>query len=81
MALYGDILNLSRQAQRGPLSSWFECRLHNQINSGLFLPEMELQRIGDALVDELIGYRQQAGSRPQCWACQAAWTVRSPQPS
>ena len=62
MALYDDILDLSRQAQRGPLSSWFERRLHDQINSGLFLPETELQRVGDALIGELIGYRQQAGA-------------------
>ena len=61
MALYDDILDLSRQAQRGPLSAWFERRLCNQIDSGLFLPETELQRIGDALVCELVGYRQQAG--------------------
>lgn len=61
MAHYDDILDLSRQVQRGPLSSWFERRLRDQIDSGLFLPETELQRVGDALVAELIGYRQQAG--------------------
>lgn len=61
MAHYDDILNLSRQVQRGPLSSWFERRLRDQIDNGLFLPETELQRVGDALVAELIGYRQQAG--------------------
>lgn len=34
MALYGDILNLSRQAQRGPVSSWFERRLRDQSVTG-----------------------------------------------
>src|SRR5690242_3490551 len=61
MALYDNILNLSRQARRGSLSSWFERRLRDQVDNGSFLPETELTSIGDALIDELIGYRQQAG--------------------
>jgi nicotinamide-nucleotide amidase len=61
MALQDDILDLSRQVRRGPLSPWFDRRLHDQIESGLFLPEPELKAVGDALVGELEDYREQAG--------------------
>ena len=61
MVLQDDILDLSRQAQRAPLSSWFDRRLRAQIRSGLFLPEPELRSVGDSLVGEVAGYREQAG--------------------
>src|SRR5918994_6374040 len=61
MALQDHILDLSRQAQRAPLSSWFSRRLRDQIDSGLFLPEPALTSVGDALIGELTAYREQAG--------------------
>jgi NAD+ synthetase len=61
VVLQDDILDLSRQAQRAPLSSWFDRRLRAQIRSGLFLPEPELRSVGDSLVGEVAGYREQAG--------------------
>ena len=61
MALQDHILDLSRQARRAPLSSWFSRRLRDQIDSGLFLPEPELKSAGDALVGELTSYREQTG--------------------
>jgi nicotinamide-nucleotide amidase len=61
MALQDHILDLSRQARRAPLSPWFERRLREQIDSGQFLPEAELKAVGETLVGELVGYREQAG--------------------
>jgi nicotinamide-nucleotide amidase len=61
MALQDDILDLSRQARRGPLSPWFGRRLREQIESGLFLPEPELGTVGEKLVAQVAAYREQAG--------------------
>ena len=56
-----EILELSRQRPRGPLSPWFEARLREQVGSGLFLPPSELQAVGKRLVQQLSEYREQAG--------------------
>jgi NAD+ synthetase len=56
-----DILDLSRQAPRGPLSPWFANLLRRQVESGLFLPPDELQAAGDRLIGQLADYRRQAG--------------------
>ncbi|HEX2556257.1 MAG TPA: NAD(+) synthase [Microvirga sp.] len=61
MALLDTILDLSRQAQRGSLSPWFDRRLRAQVESGLFPPESELESIGAKLVGDLEQYREQAG--------------------
>jgi NAD+ synthetase len=61
MELHDEILDLSRQTRRGPLSSWFDQRLRNQIESGLFLPEPDLRSVADTLVGQLADYREQAG--------------------
>lgn len=56
-----DILELSRQAPRGPLSPWFDTRLRQQVAGGLFLPPDDLRAVGEALVARLADYRRQAG--------------------
>jgi NAD+ synthetase len=56
-----EILELSRQRPRGPLSPWFEARLREQVGSGLFLPPSELEDVGKRLVQQLVEYRDQAG--------------------
>jgi NAD+ synthetase len=61
MSLREAILDLSRQAVRGPLSPWFDERLDAQIGSGAFLPETALARVADRLTAELADYRAQAG--------------------
>jgi NAD+ synthetase len=61
MSLREAILDLSRQATRGPLSPWFDARLDEQIESGAFLPEEALERVADMLTRELVEYREQAG--------------------
>jgi NAD+ synthetase len=61
MSLREAILDLSRQAARGPLSPWLDARLDDQIASGAFLPEADLARVADRLTSELDDYREQAG--------------------
>jgi NAD+ synthetase len=61
MALLENILDLSRQARRGPLSPWFDRTLRGQIESGLFLPEQQLGSVGQTLVGDAAQYREQAG--------------------
>ncbi|AZQ67591.1 NAD(+) synthase [Silicimonas algicola] len=56
-----EVLELSRQRPRGPLSPWFETRLREQVGAGLFLPPSELQAVGKRLVQQLAEYREQAG--------------------
>lgn len=56
-----DILELSRQALRGPLSSWFGATLREQVAAGLFLPPQDLDAVGKRLVQQLAEYREQAG--------------------
>jgi nicotinamide-nucleotide amidase len=59
MQHFGDILDLSRQTPRGPLSPWFDARLRQQVETGLFLPPDDLQAVGDRLIRQLADYRQQ----------------------
>lgn len=61
MTLLDSILDLSRQARRGTLSPWFDRTLRRQVESGLFLPEPELESVGRTLVGEAAAYREQAG--------------------
>ncbi|HEV7275811.1 MAG TPA: NAD(+) synthase [Devosiaceae bacterium] len=56
-----DILELSRQKPRGPLSPWFDARLREQVSTGQFLPPADLQAVGERLVQQLVEYREQAG--------------------
>jgi NAD+ synthetase len=56
-----EMLELSRQRTRRPLSPWFEERLREQVGSGLFMPPSELQAVGNTLVKQLGEYREQAG--------------------
>ena len=56
-----DILALSRQTPRGPLSPWFDARLREQVDSGRFLPPDDLQAVGERLIGQLVAYREQAG--------------------
>jgi NAD+ synthetase len=60
MTHLNDILELSRQTQRGPLSPWFDARLRQQIEHGLFLPPDDLRAVGHRLVAQLVDYREQA---------------------
>jgi NAD+ synthetase len=61
MSLKQEILELSRQAARGGLSPWFDRRLDEQIESGVFLDENALEAVADKLTAELVDYREQAG--------------------
>ncbi|NDV87958.1 NAD(+) synthase [Aurantimonas aggregata] len=56
-----EILELSRQTSRGPLSRWFDARLREQVESGQFLPPADLRAVGERLIKQLVGYREQAG--------------------
>ena len=56
-----DILDLSRQTPRGPLSPSFANLLRRQVESGLFLPPHDLLAVGDRLIGQLTDYRRQAG--------------------
>ncbi|UIJ70794.1 NAD(+) synthase [Aurantimonas sp. HBX-1] len=56
-----DILELSRQSARGPLSPWFDVRLREQVTAGQFLPPADLHAAGERLVRQLADYREQAG--------------------
>src|SRR6056297_819486 len=56
-----DILDLSRQTARGPLSPWFAHRLREQVETGLFLPPEDLGTVGERLIGQLVDYRRQAG--------------------
>jgi NAD+ synthetase len=60
MSVKREILELSRQSALG-LSPWFDRRLDEQIERGVFLPEPELERAADKLMQELVDYRTQAG--------------------
>jgi NAD+ synthetase len=59
MSLKDEILFLSRQEARGPLSPWFDSRLDAQIEAGVFLPEADLVRVADRLTAELAAYREE----------------------
>ncbi len=61
MSLREAVLDLSRQAARGPLSPWLDERLDAQIASGVFLPEAALEQVAERLTGELSDYRAQAG--------------------
>lgn len=61
MGFIKEILDLSRQKDRGGLSPWFERQLQEQVERGLFPHEDELRRVGEQLVAELADYREQAG--------------------
>ena len=56
-----DILDLSRQTPRGTLSPWFDTRLRQQVDCGLFLPPDDLHAVGVRLIAQLSDYRSQAG--------------------
>ena len=56
-----DILDLSRQAKRGPLSPWFDAQLHRQVEAGYFPGPEELQALEEYLLAWLADYRTQAG--------------------
>ena len=56
-----EILELSRQSPRGPLSPWFDARLREQVGSGQFVPPADLQAVGERLVQQLVEYREQTG--------------------
>ncbi|MDP2358504.1 MAG: hypothetical protein Q8M31_20935 [Beijerinckiaceae bacterium] len=55
---FDDILDLSRQITRGPLSPWFTTHLRHQVKSRLFLPSDDLVNVGDRLIKQLFDYRQ-----------------------
>ncbi|MBB4004693.1 NAD(+) synthase [Aurantimonas endophytica] len=61
MQYLDEILELSRQRPRGPLSRWFDARLREQVESGHFLPPSDLRAVGERLIEQLVGYREQAG--------------------
>jgi nicotinamide-nucleotide amidase len=61
VATRAEILDLSRQSNRGGLTPWFDCRLGEQVDRGLFLPGDELEAVGEKLVAEMAAYREQAG--------------------
>ena len=56
-----EILKLSRQSQRGPLSPWFDARLREQVAAEHFLAPDDLSAVGERLVRQLVDYREQAG--------------------
>jgi NAD+ synthetase len=56
-----DILDLSRQRARGPLAPWFDARLRQQVEAGLFPTPEELERVGERLVGQLADSRRQTG--------------------
>lgn len=57
--LYSEILTLSRQAASGGLTPWFDRRLKEQINQGLFTTEAHLTQAQQTLIDQLAAYRVQ----------------------
>lgn len=59
--LYSDILDLARQGGRSGPSPWFKQQLEKQIDDGLFLSEEALENVLEALCQDLIDYRTQAG--------------------
>jgi nicotinamide-nucleotide amidase len=56
-----EILQLSRQSLRGPLSPWLAGRLREQVDMGQFLSPVDLQAVGERLVRQLVEYREQTG--------------------
>jgi NAD+ synthetase len=56
-----DILELSRQTTRGPLSPWFDARLRQQVDAGLFLTDDDLRAVGERIVAQLTDYRHETG--------------------
>ncbi|CAN5687207.1 NAD(+) synthase [soil metagenome] len=56
-----EILELSRQARRGPLSPWFDAELDAAIEAGVFLSGEALEGVTARLIGELAAYREQAG--------------------
>jgi len=61
MDLKTEILELSRQAQIGPLSPWLEAALDARIADGTFVSTQQLQQDKDAIVAQLADYRQSNG--------------------
>jgi hypothetical protein len=55
-----EILELSRQDPRGPLSPWFDSRLREQVDFGQFLPPADLRVVAETLIQQLVDYREQA---------------------
>jgi nicotinamide-nucleotide amidase len=61
MQYLDDLLDLSRQSQRGPLSPWFAARLGEQMEDGRFLSPDALARVGERLIVQLSDYRRETG--------------------
>ena len=57
--LYSEILALSRQTASGGLTPWFDRRLKEQIDQGLFATEAQLIEVQQKIIDQLAAYRQQ----------------------
>ncbi len=55
-----EIIELSRQSPRGPLSPWFDARLREQVDAGHFLPPKDLEAVGERLIQQLVDYREQS---------------------
>ncbi|WP_265501528.1 NAD(+) synthase [Paracoccus beibuensis] len=58
---YAEIMNLSRQEAAGGLAPWFDSRLTEQIDRGLFLSGDQLVEVHRRLVEKLDDYRRQGG--------------------
>jgi NAD+ synthetase len=56
-----EILELSRQKQRGQLSPWFDAQLREQIEAEQFLEPSVLRDLSQRLIRQLTDYREQAG--------------------
>lgn len=61
MTLKESILDLSRQATIGTLSSFFDRSLNWQIEAGLFPTEAELDDVAVDLTNRLVKYREETG--------------------
>ena len=60
-SLETHILDLSRQAQAAPLSDWFATTFRTQIAGGLFAEPDQLRQDMNALIDQLVAYRENSG--------------------
>lgn len=59
MELRDQILDISRQANIGELSPYFENLLDEQIRREVFLPEASLEEVGQRIVADLIAYKDE----------------------
>lgn len=63
MTLKNQILDLSRQANIGELTPWFDAALDRQIARNVFLGEAELTQVSLSIVNDLVAYREQTGAK------------------